>query len=249
MSSTEHKNDDYLICREYEEQIRMRSEKYPDMITFQHHNGKYYFAWINEVDQIVLRSEAYPSADSRDRGMESVLQNRVLKERYLMIESHGAYFLTLRAANHQEIGRSCPKNDEASLWNLIGGVAITESKSEASINSSNATSSWTNESGVSTDPLAPAFGPTPMVVHSTGPSLEDQSGTNHKNNDQGFNWWWIALIVILLLLYFFWNNSNKQKQVDVPAPTEQPVITEPSSPQPPAPPSTDYKKEEEKRED
>ncbi|MBK8620206.1 MAG: DUF1508 domain-containing protein [Saprospiraceae bacterium] len=125
--SDQHKvEDDYLICREYEEQINSKHPEYNDFIIFEHeHTGKYYFAMINEQNDIVFRSEGYPSTTSRDKGLESVRQNREIKERISVEEKRGLYYLVLKAGNHQEIARSCPKISESALSILWGGSALT----------------------------------------------------------------------------------------------------------------------------
>ncbi len=106
--------DDYMICREYEEHYNAAKVEEGGFIRFQHENtGKYYFAWVDETGDIILRSEGYPTTAARDNGMESVRKNRTLEERYRIEESHGVYFLLLKAGNHQEIGRSCPFRSEA----------------------------------------------------------------------------------------------------------------------------------------
>jgi outer membrane protein OmpA-like peptidoglycan-associated protein len=123
MSTTVH--DDYLICREYQEQIDKKSTEYPGFISFQHENGNYYFAWIND-NHIVLRSEAYPDAEKMERGIKAILKNCDLPERYSLIEEHGAHILVLwgggdhqahsgNMESHNEIGRSCPKGTREEL--------------------------------------------------------------------------------------------------------------------------------------
>lgn len=92
MNQSGHVDDDYLICREYEEQMTQKSDNYPDFISFQHTNGKYYFAWVNKDYQIIMRGEGYSDTSDRDHGINSVIENRELKERYKLIESHGAFF-------------------------------------------------------------------------------------------------------------------------------------------------------------
>ena len=47
-------HDDYLICREYQEQIDKKSSEYPGFITFKHDNGNHYFAWV-DGDKIIMR--------------------------------------------------------------------------------------------------------------------------------------------------------------------------------------------------
>jgi uncharacterized protein YegP (UPF0339 family) len=102
--------NDYLICREYEEQLNQVSSKYPGFIAYQHDNGKFYFAVPDGRGGILLRSEGYPNESARDNGIESVQKNLELEERYSIEEAHGAFFTILKAGNHQEIARSCPVN-------------------------------------------------------------------------------------------------------------------------------------------
>jgi outer membrane protein OmpA-like peptidoglycan-associated protein/uncharacterized protein YegP (UPF0339 family) len=118
--------DDYLICREYEEQLNSRHPEYADFIVFKHeHTGKYYFAMVNDQNDIVFRSEGYPTPAARDKGLESVRKNRDIKERISIEEKRGLYYLVLKAGNHQEIGRSCPKISESALSLLWGGGLLT----------------------------------------------------------------------------------------------------------------------------
>lgn len=122
-NTEQHKvEDDYLICREYEEQLNSRHPEYADFIVFKHeHTGKYYFAMVNDQNDIVFRSEGYPTPSARDKGLESVRKNREIKERISIEEKRGLYYLVLKAGNHQEIGRSCPKISESALSLLWGG--------------------------------------------------------------------------------------------------------------------------------
>jgi outer membrane protein OmpA-like peptidoglycan-associated protein/uncharacterized protein YegP (UPF0339 family) len=112
-------DDDYLICREYEEKFD-KAKLDDGIIGFQHEKtGHYYFAWYNNDGGVILRSEAYPSASARDNGIESVKKNRGDKSRYSNIEAKGAHFLILKAGNHKEIGRSCPKKTVAEAFGLV----------------------------------------------------------------------------------------------------------------------------------
>lgn len=124
-------HDDYLICREYQEQIDKKSSEYPGFITFKHDNGNHYFAWV-DGDKIIMRSEAYPDADKMERGIKAVIKNRDIYERYSTEESHGAHFLILwgggehqqhtgNMESHNEIGRSCPQKSADDLKALLAG--------------------------------------------------------------------------------------------------------------------------------
>jgi len=234
MNQTGHEDDDYLICREYEEQMTQKSENYPDFISFQHTNGKYYFAWVNKEYQIILRGEGYSETSDRDHGINSVIQNRETKDKYKLIESHGAFFLTLRDENNQEIGRSCPKNDEMSLWSLIPFFNINETVNTNEKEDSENFSDFGNNSDLKTDPLAPAFGPPPMVIHS------DESRQVSSPN-KGFSTWWLILVILFILILWRWKSGNPSESSTKTPPTEQPSISEPNTPQPAAPPPIDVK--------
>jgi outer membrane protein OmpA-like peptidoglycan-associated protein/uncharacterized protein YegP (UPF0339 family) len=118
--SSENLEDDYLVCGEYEERISEHAADHKNFITFLHPaTNKYYFAWVTDDDKIILRSEGYPTIAARDNGMASVIKNSALEDRFKIEEKSGLYYLILRAGNHQEIGRSCPKKSEAELWALI----------------------------------------------------------------------------------------------------------------------------------
>jgi outer membrane protein OmpA-like peptidoglycan-associated protein len=121
--------DDYLICGEYKEQINNKSATHPGFITFQHQNGNHYFAWVNG-DEIVMRSEAYPTVEKMERGINAILKNCDLVERYSVIEEHGAHLLLLWGGGdhqkhsgnrneHSEIGRSCPHKSREELNALL----------------------------------------------------------------------------------------------------------------------------------
>ncbi len=101
-------SDDYLICQLYKDQFANVSKEYPDFIKFTHQNGKYYFAMV-DGDEVLLRSEGYKSESDRDNGIESVIRNRDIEERYSIVSVHGIFFAILKASNNQEIARSCPQ--------------------------------------------------------------------------------------------------------------------------------------------
>jgi outer membrane protein OmpA-like peptidoglycan-associated protein/uncharacterized protein YegP (UPF0339 family) len=150
-SKSQSDADDYMICREYQEQADVLTPDADGMIKFQHeNNGEYYFAWVGKDGKVILRSEGYPTVSARDNGLKSVLNNRANKERYKVIEAHGAYFLTLRAGNHQEIGRSCGAESEAALWALLDGqLAISSDHDSSSVKTDENASSLVGENVVS----------------------------------------------------------------------------------------------------
>ncbi|MEO1257353.1 MAG: DUF1508 domain-containing protein [Bacteroidota bacterium] len=124
----ERKDDDYLACKVYESHLEDISEKYPGFITFEE-EGEYYFAWV-EDGKIVLRSEGYTTESARNNGIESVMKNREIEERFSVDEKMGYYFLVLKAGNHQEIGRGCPEKDRGAVvgWFPSGMAAGAAAK-------------------------------------------------------------------------------------------------------------------------
>ncbi|MBK6354190.1 MAG: hypothetical protein IPF46_12540 [Saprospiraceae bacterium] len=115
-----NKEDDYLVCSEYEKHADQLSGNHPDFICFYHEiTGKFYFAWMDSSWHVLLRSEGYPTIVARDQGIKAVIESRSHRERFKLEQGHGAYFLCLTASNHREIGRSCPKKTIEETWALI----------------------------------------------------------------------------------------------------------------------------------
>ena len=104
----ENEEDDYLACRQYDGHGDADENGF---IRWQHSNEKYYFTWVNDKGSVKMRSEGYPTSAARDNGMNSVIRNRDNKDRYVVKEMHGKHFVILKAGNHQEIARSCPKDN------------------------------------------------------------------------------------------------------------------------------------------
>lgn len=103
--------DNYLACKDY-----LGHERHPEhneFATFQHSDGEYYFVMYNDENNVVWRSEGYPTTAARDNGMASVIKNRDIPERIIEKEMLNGYiYYSLKAGNHQEIARSCPKKRE-----------------------------------------------------------------------------------------------------------------------------------------
>jgi outer membrane protein OmpA-like peptidoglycan-associated protein/uncharacterized protein YegP (UPF0339 family) len=201
-----HVQDDYLICREYKEQIHQKSTEYPGFITFKHENGNHYFAWVNN-DEIVLRSEAYPDADKMERGIKAILKNCDLTERYSIDEQHGAHFLVLwgggeeqhtgNRARHSEIGRSCPHKSMQELQDLIRFKGDDFASKVVPFTASAAKVEESHETASSAAPIAAAVAAAAAPVaaaaaHSTtshsstdihshaAPQMEASASTSHK---------------------------------------------------------------------
>ncbi len=110
---TREREDDYLPCRSYEAHINDKSAKYDDFIVFEE-KGDYFFAWV-DGDKVVMRSERYTTEKARDNGIESVIKNRKIEERFSVEEKLGYHFAVLKAGNYQEIARSCGDKDKTAV--------------------------------------------------------------------------------------------------------------------------------------
>ena len=114
-AKSENTDDDYLACRQYDGHEDADEN---GIVRFQHSNDLYYFAWLDDNGKVKMRSEGYPTTTARDNGVNSVITNRTIKERYVVKEMMGKQFVILKAGNHQEIARSCPKED----MNAVGAL-------------------------------------------------------------------------------------------------------------------------------
>jgi len=97
------KQDDYLGLTDY--QGHSKNEKHSDFTIFSK-DGEHYFAMLDKNGDVGLRSEGYGSESARDNGIESVIKNRTIEERFSISESHKRFFISLKAGNHQEIAKS-----------------------------------------------------------------------------------------------------------------------------------------------
>ncbi len=125
------KNDDYEPLYFYEERsfgVSNGFDTFPD-------DGKFYFTY--SIDgKIVLISEGYDSAASRDNGVASVEKNLPIAARFKALTNEaGKFYFSLRAGNHKEIAISRPYSTAAERDAVIVGVApdyvATESKAAA----------------------------------------------------------------------------------------------------------------------
>lgn len=118
---SEANHDEYMPCEAYAG--KEVSEKYPGFSSFREEDGMYYFAMVNADGKVLLKSESYPSAAPRDNGIESVIRNRDIRERWSEKQDEGGYYLSLRAGNNMEIGRTCHYTESGAWWNWIFPVA------------------------------------------------------------------------------------------------------------------------------
>lgn len=83
-------------------------------------NGKFFFNLLATNGQIILSSEMYETKASALNGIESVRKNSPLEARYSKLEgTKGDPYFTLKAGNHQVIGKSQMYTDERGRSNGI----------------------------------------------------------------------------------------------------------------------------------
>lgn len=235
------RDDDYLVCHEYEKHIDRRSSVYPDFITFQHTNGNFYFAWVDEK-KIILRSEAYPNDEKMERGIKAILKNRDLAERYKVENNHGAHFLCLMGGGdhmvhtgnlerHNEVGRSCPKKSRRELHDLLLSKSVSFADKVVPLSGDDLILQVVVPvtAKIST-PIAAAMAakkpPAPEIKKETpvasfkpiATSAPKVVVTTISDDSSAFNWRWL-LPLLLIPLFFIWKNCNKKNEAEVPADT------------------------------
>jgi len=104
------RQDDYLVLSDYSG--HPKSEKNSDFTIFVK-DGEHYFAMLDKNGDVAFRSEGYKSEASRDNGIESVIKNRTIEERYSISEAFNKFFVSLKAGNNQEIAKSGVINSKA----------------------------------------------------------------------------------------------------------------------------------------
>lgn len=86
-------------------------------------DGQFYFNLKAGNHEVILTSEMYKSRASAENGIESVQKNSSDDERYERRKSsNGKDYFVLKAANHQEIGRSEMYESSSAMENGIKSV-------------------------------------------------------------------------------------------------------------------------------
>jgi uncharacterized protein len=120
-------HENYLSCKAYENQALHTKEK--DFSAFYDETTKqYFFALLDAKGKVLMISEGYPDQKSRETGVQSVIKNRPLAERYSVLNEEGQFFLSLKAGNRREIARSCGFKTEAQAKALL--LTLTTEKKE-----------------------------------------------------------------------------------------------------------------------
>ncbi|MBP9194717.1 MAG: OmpA family protein [Saprospiraceae bacterium] len=237
------RDDDYLICKEYQARIDQKSAEYPGFITFQHTNGNHYFAWVNG-EEIVMRSEAYPDEERMVRGIKAILKNKDIPQRYKVEEAHGVYFLLLfgggdhqehtgNMESHNEIGRSCPKKSREEILAMLMFNGTEFAK--AAVPMAAAAAGLAAAASLVEMPKAEAPKVEIPVTAAVPPPVSSAASTS------AFNWKWLLPLLLLIPIFFWWKSCNNKKE-EVPAaivpasvPDNATAVTTPTNTPPAAP--------------
>ena len=115
--------DNYLRCVEYEGHEASNYAGFTQF--FKEDTGLWYFAMVAPSGKVLLKSEGYASEAGRNNGIESVMRNRDIDERFVVQQDEGGHWRAiLRAGNRQEIAISCGYDTEAEAQ---GHIAMCDS--------------------------------------------------------------------------------------------------------------------------
>ena len=140
-SDSKRNVDEYLDCERY----RNQPELEPGVTGFEH-EGQYYFAFVRENGSVRLRSEGYPNTGARETGIRAVRKHLDDRDRYQTRQSRGGrWYLSLTAANNQEIARTCTAGSRAEA---LEALPATGSKEQSPAQPAAPTTSSTSPVGV-----------------------------------------------------------------------------------------------------
>ena len=179
--------------------------------TFKAYNNEYYFSVLDKNENVIMRSEGYPTTVARNNGVSSVLKNRDNKDRYAEIEEDGIHYVILKAGNHQEIARSCPSDKKVGLLGFLPLLGLAGFAGLGLVGAANKVipTIVIASSVVNTPKVAPLAYAKPEIVVATG----------------GHPKWLLPLLGFLLLgLFIWWLMKGCQKEPIAAA--ETPVMVD-----------------------
>jgi outer membrane protein OmpA-like peptidoglycan-associated protein/uncharacterized protein YegP (UPF0339 family) len=175
-------DDDYLTVKEYVGHTTKSG--YKGLVPFKHANGKYYFVWYDDDNNVLMRSEGFPTAAARDNDMIMVDKNRDVEDRFSTMEKMNRYFTILRGGNRQEIARSGPKMSEVEAKALYPSARKLASDEKIRANRLRAEQELAAKAAV---PVPMAFLATQNIVSSTGVDDDDYLSTKEYEAQTDFH--------------------------------------------------------------
>ncbi len=243
--SADYVIEDYLPCEAYAGKDAVA--KYPGFTQFQEEtSGLYFFAQVDKDGKVVLKSEGYKTTASRDNGIESVMKNRDIEERWSQEKDDDGYYMSLRAGNRQEIARTCHFSSEGALlgwWMPFTATGLAWGKSAIA-----AAPIVAAVAAVAPTVVVP---PPPVVVTVKKDIPTPPPVTTYREPevaaavaDGGSNWWkWLLPLLLLGALFLLWKQCGgcNKAAVKAPAVSVAPVVPKDTvkavvtPPPPPAP--------------
>ena len=99
------------------------------------HEGEHYFGYNSDAGETLLRSEGYTTTKARENGIDSVVKNAPIRERWAVKKTDdGQHYYSLRAGNNQEIARSCLYQDEKAMALALAGLMGSFSSANSDVN-------------------------------------------------------------------------------------------------------------------
>ena len=180
--------DNYMICREYEEQFHPEKNREGFLPFFHTNTQKFYFAWYHPDGSVIMRSEGYSTESVRDEGMESVWELSESDDNFEVIEAKGIFYLILKAGNGKEMARSCPKKSVEEAWALIKKLSKTSHE--------------TISHSVTGDKMIPVdLKKDDHIKLKSEDTLQENASANHGDKE-GLKWLFLIIPLLLLMLFF-----------------------------------------------
>ena len=199
--------DNYLNCSEY-----LANEDGFNRF-YNEEDGEYYFSYVHD-GKVYLRSEGYTTAAARDNGIESVIKNAPIDERWKTFkdEDDDRWYYALRAGNNQEIARSCGYNSEGAMLASWGWFKKREEHEAAAAAAAAALALKEKEEA------APVVVAAPIVTRSVEPEPEVVTVVKKEDDDSIWKWLLPLLALLLLGLLFMWFKGCGSENAAPPPP-------------------------------
>jgi outer membrane protein OmpA-like peptidoglycan-associated protein len=180
------KEDDYLICKEYEGHAI--TDKGNNVALFTHSNGQYYFVVYNDNGTVKWRSEGFTSTKDRDDELAEVLKNQSNGGMVKTIEKGGFKINVVVDKSGREVGRSCAYKDAPVAAPILEAAPVAAAAAAAV--------------AAAVAPEIPKQAAPKVEVPKAAPIVAPE-----PSSDGWFKWWY--LLLLLPLLWFLWKGCNK----------------------------------------
>ncbi|MEE9432272.1 MAG: DUF1508 domain-containing protein [Melioribacteraceae bacterium] len=216
--------DDYLPCEDY-----ANEEGFSKF--FREDRNEHYFAFCDDNRKTYLRSEGYTNEPGRDNGINSVIKNAPLDERWVTDTAlDGKYhYYALKAGNRQEIARSCYYKDKDEMLADLAWVRGERSqigKGSKMVGGALMSAFMLMPKPEPVPEPVPVVEPEPIVEPVVKKAAPVAPVVEEKGGCSKWLWWLLPLLLLLLLCYFFCGSCD-DKVAPVVAPVVEKVVEAP----------------------